>query len=69
MKYSNSSDIWYCMVTALNAKIVLTGLVRYTNFLRKTYAGKYSLANPFTFNYSSFLIETYNIVEINKINK
>lgn len=67
MKYSNSSDIWYCMVTALNAKIALTGLVH--NFLRKTYAGKYSLANPFTFNYSSFLIETYNIVEINKSNK
>lgn len=68
MKYSNSSDIWYCMVTALNAKIVLTGLVH--KFLEKNiYAGKYSLANPFTFNYSSFLIETYNIVEINKSNK
>lgn len=64
MKYSNSSDIWYCMVTALNAKIVLTGLVH--KFLEKN---MHSLANPFTFNYSSFLIETYNIVEINKSNK
>lgn len=27
MKYSNLSDIWYCMVIVLNVKIVLIGLV------------------------------------------
>lgn len=57
------------MVTALNAKIVLTGLVH--KFLEKNICREIFFSKSIygTFNYSSFLIETYNIVEINKSNK